>query len=338
MARNLAILRSQVESALAGRVSAPFTYRDRKIMETVSAGIPEIDSLTGGLPRGGLTEICGPPSSGRTSLLVSALAERTAQDEVCALVDGRDTFDPHSAEAAGVVLKQLLWVRCRNIDQALRATDLLIQGSGFGLIALDLSDIPPETVRYVPLNAWFRFRRAIEDTPTILVVLEQESNAKTCASLVLRLGAQPALWSMPPEAYDANFPTHPAACLLDSLEVRAEVLRSRMQASESHLHLDKTGTSAECFTAAERFAEKTHTCHPEPSEGAAFVFRAAEHDLIRLPAQKTTVAQAAQGFKGAPPFAAGSVGGSADDFTTARFFKTKSIWSHAGVWAPLKQR
>ena len=39
MAANLAILRSQVESALAGRVAAPFTYRDRKIMETVSAGI-----------------------------------------------------------------------------------------------------------------------------------------------------------------------------------------------------------------------------------------------------------------------------------------------------------
>ena len=162
-------------------------------MNTVSAGIPEIDSLTGGLPRGGLTEICGPPCSGRTSLLISALAERTAHEEVCALVDGRDTFDPHSAEAAGVALKQLLWVRCRNIDQAFRATDLLIQGGGFGLIALDLSDIPPETVRYIPLNAWFRFRRAVEDTSTILVVLEQEPNAKTCASLVLRLGAEPAL-------------------------------------------------------------------------------------------------------------------------------------------------
>jgi hypothetical protein len=225
MARNLAILRSQIESALSGRVSAPFTYRDRKIIETVSVGIPEIDSLTGGLPRGGLTEICGPSGSGRMSLLVSALAERTAHDEVCALVDGRDTFDPHSAEAAGVALNQLLWVRCRHIDQAFRATDLLIQGGGFGLIALDLSDIPPETVRYVPLNSWFRFRRAIEDTSTILVVLDQEPNAKTCASLVLRLGAEPAHWSTTMKTHSANFPAHPPACLLDSLEVHAEVLR-----------------------------------------------------------------------------------------------------------------
>ncbi len=188
MSRNLAALRLQVETALAGRVAAPFSYRDRKLVEMVSAGVPEIDSLTGGLPRGGLTEICGPPCSGRTSLLISALASRTARAEVCALVDGRDAFDPHAAAAAGVELKQLLWVRCRNIEQALRSTDLLLQGGGFGMIAVDLSDIPPATVRHVPLNAWFRFRRAVEDTPTILMLLEQEPNAKTCASLVLRVG------------------------------------------------------------------------------------------------------------------------------------------------------
>jgi recombination protein RecA len=237
MARNLAALRSKVESALAGRVPAPFTYRDRKLIETVSAGIQEIDSLAGGLPRGGLTEICGPPCSGRTSLLVSALASRTAHAEVCALVDGRDAFDPHSAEAAGVALKQLLWVRCRNIDQALRATDLLLQGGGFGLIAVDLSDIPPETVRYVPLNAWFRFQRAVEDTPTILVLLEQEANAKTCASLVLRLGAGPARWSMTLETHAADFCRYPSARLLDGFQIRAEVLRSRIQpVTEASFH------------------------------------------------------------------------------------------------------
>ena len=51
MATNLAILRSQVESALTGRVVAPFAYRDRKIMHTVPVGISEIDLLTGGFPR-----------------------------------------------------------------------------------------------------------------------------------------------------------------------------------------------------------------------------------------------------------------------------------------------
>jgi recombination protein RecA len=252
MAANLAILRSQVESALAGRVIAPFTYRDRKITETVSLGIPEIDFLAGGLPRGGLTEICGPACSGRTSLLISVLAERTVQEEACALVDARDAFDPHSAEAAGVQLGQLLWVRCQNIDQAFRATDLLIQGGGFGLIALDLSDIPRKTMRCVPLNTWFRFRRAVEDTSTILLVLEQESNAKTCASLVLQMGSEPAVWSNTSETNAAatNFFLHPSACLFESLGIRAEVLRSRVQICESHFDLKKTGTSAEIFEAS----------------------------------------------------------------------------------------
>ena len=97
-------------------------------------------------------------------------------------------------------LKRRAW-SCKNccgyaagLDQSLRAADLLIQGGGFGFIALDLSDIAPETVRHVPLNAWFRFRRAVEDTSTVLLVLEQESNAKTCASLVLR-EMKAAKWS-----------------------------------------------------------------------------------------------------------------------------------------------
>jgi recombination protein RecA len=228
---NLATVRSHIESALAGRgVSAPFTYRDRRLVETVSAGIPEVDLMAGGLPRGSLTEICGPPCSGRTSLLLAALASRTSQAEVCALVDGGDGFDPYSADAAGVELSRLLWVRCRDINQALRATDLLLQGGGFGMIAVDLSDIPAKTMRYVPLNAWFRFRRAVEDTPTILVLLEQESHAKTCASLVLQLETEPARWTT--TAALQNHATHfcppPSACLLDGLNIHAQVARSRI--------------------------------------------------------------------------------------------------------------
>jgi recombination protein RecA len=253
MRSTLATLRSDVELSLAGRVVSPFGYRDRKSVETVLTGIPEIDSLAGGFPRGALTEICGPPCSGRTTVLLSALASRTAEAEVCALIDARDSFDPRSAEAAGVELQQLLWVRCRSLDQSLRAADLLIQGGGFGFIALDLSDVAPETVRHVPLNAWFRFRRAVEDTSTVLLVLEQESNAKTCASLVLRMSMKAAKWSGAGESnvndntsvintagisrHLHGFLAHgclPHACLpharlLDGSDVQAEMLHTRIQ-------------------------------------------------------------------------------------------------------------
>jgi hypothetical protein len=229
MAVNIAALRSQVETALAGRIPAPFVRRSVQA-ETAPFNIAEIDKLTGGLPHGALTEISGPFSSGRATLLLSALAFRTAHAHACALVDGRDTFDPYSAEAAGVKLERLLWVRCRHIDQCLQATDLLLQGGGFGLIALDLSIFPPKTVRYVPLNVWFRFRRAIENTSTILLLLDQESIAGSCASLVLRLGLEPSRWLAPP-ARRAPFSPNSCACLLDGSQIHVELVRSRLRSA-----------------------------------------------------------------------------------------------------------
>jgi hypothetical protein len=233
MRSKAASLRLQVESVLAGRHASPFQYHDRRIVETVPAGIPPIDDLTGGLPRGSLTEIFGPPCSGKTSFLASTLASRTAASEVCALVDARDAFDPRSAEIVGVKLNQLVWVRCRNADQALRATDLLIQGGGFGLIALDLSDTPPQVVRSVPLPVWFRFRRAVEYTPTILLLLDQESNAKSCASLVLRLHTEGAHWAQTSEIPEDTGLPHSPGLLLDGWKSCAEMIRSSAKPRES---------------------------------------------------------------------------------------------------------
>jgi recombination protein RecA len=180
-----ALLRAQVEAALGPGFASPFTFREKCMPEVVSSGLEEIDVLTGGVPRGGLTEIVGLASSGRTALALAILAAMTAREEVCAWVDAQDTFDPCSAQLAGADLERLLWVRCRNIDQTLRTADLLIHSGGFGMVVLDLSDVAPRIVRRVPLSYWFRFRRAVEHTPTVLVLLEQEPCAKTCASLVL---------------------------------------------------------------------------------------------------------------------------------------------------------
>jgi len=256
-ATSLAALRSKIEADLRGRVASPFAYRDRNTFDLVSTGIPKMDALVGGLPRGAMTEICGAPCSGRTSFLLSALASRTKDGEVCALVDARDSFDPPTANSAEVALDKLLWVRCQNIDQALRAMDLLIQAGGFGMVAVDLSDVPTRTVRQVPLNAWFRFRRAVEDTPTILLLLEQEPNAKTCASLVVRLEAGNARWQeasppvaqallstlrnegpVPPEIaprFSRELRGHPFARLLRGSAVRGDVMRSRIQIPEQRV-------------------------------------------------------------------------------------------------------
>ncbi|PYS36547.1 MAG: DNA recombination/repair protein RecA, partial [Acidobacteria bacterium] len=117
---------------------SPFTDPERRVFESVSTGILPLDALTGGLPRGAITEIFGAPSSGRTSTMVSILVEATANGEVCALVDGNDAFDPKSAAAGGLALKRLLWVRCHKLDQILKSTDLLLQGGGFGRVVMNL--------------------------------------------------------------------------------------------------------------------------------------------------------------------------------------------------------
>jgi hypothetical protein len=216
----------------------------RPAAATVPTGIAPVDALTGGLPRGAMTEIFGPPSSGRTSLLLSLLAQATARGHVCALIDATDSFDPYSAEAAGVELKRVLWVRCavssfsflvsrapnekretRNqklapVENALKAADFLLQAGGFGMLVIDLGDVPPRTARRVPLTSWFRFRRAVENTATVLVVLEEEAFAKSAAGLVLKTQSSVASRRSPTKP----IPSH--ARLLSGTEISVEVVRS----------------------------------------------------------------------------------------------------------------
>src|SRR6266481_9595300 len=98
---------------LAASITPASRLNVRPAPEMVSSGIQALDALTGGLPRGCLTEICGSASSGRTSILVAAVASATQRGEVCALVDAGDALNPASAAAAGVQMERLLWVRCK---------------------------------------------------------------------------------------------------------------------------------------------------------------------------------------------------------------------------------
>jgi recombination protein RecA len=232
---NSALLRARVESTLGDRFPSPFAYHEPAAPETIS--IPALDQITGGLPRGGLTEICGPESSGRTALLLSVLAEAAYNGELCALLDGRDALDPHSAAAAGVALNRLLWVRCRQVEQALRSAELLLEGGGFGVVALDLAGAPAPVMRRIPLPVWFRLRWVVRNTRTALIVLEREPTVGTSASLVVRLEAETVRWSTWPEilvkAASTGFsarhgwrcPSH--ALLLSGFRSNAEALRSR---------------------------------------------------------------------------------------------------------------
>lgn len=190
-----AVIKKEVESVLQERFGNVFERYEHRLPETLPTGIRQLDEPFGGLPRGAITEIYGPTSAGRTSLLLSTLAAATANEEVCALIDCNDTFDVSSAAKAGVDLKRLLWVRCRSkLERAFKAADLVSHAGGFGFVIINLCDVPAKTVRRIISSWWFRFRRAIENTPTVLLILSPVPAARSCASLALALKNEEAVW------------------------------------------------------------------------------------------------------------------------------------------------
>ena len=127
--------------------------------------------------------------------MFSMLAHATTHEETCALVDTSDAFAPTAAAAAGIDFDRLLWVRCAgNLEHAFKATDLLLHAGGFGLVILDLGDVPGKDARRIISSWWYRFRRTVEDRPTVITVISEEACTRSCAALALELNGA-AEWS-----------------------------------------------------------------------------------------------------------------------------------------------
>jgi hypothetical protein len=192
-----AFSKTEIESEIASRFGSAFKLHEKRPAEVMSTGLCEVDSfIGGGLPRGAITEVFGPASSGRTSFMLSALAHATEHQEICALVDTNNSFDPKSASQAEINFERLFWIRCaNNLEHAFKSTDLLLQGGGFGLIVLDLGDVAAREAKRIISSWWYRFRRTLEATPTALLVIAEESCVRSCASLALELKQETWLWS-----------------------------------------------------------------------------------------------------------------------------------------------
>ena len=100
------------------------------------------------------------------------------------------------------------------------------------MIALDFGDLQPQTARRIPLTTWFRFRRAVEHTSTVLLAIERQSIAGSCSSLLVKLGLVKlgeAKLTRASRESDSLFaaPTHTQ--LLTELEISAEIVRSRIE-------------------------------------------------------------------------------------------------------------
>ncbi len=217
---------------MAIRATVEALLRERKLDRTLTSAIPErlgedavspldvetLDrGLAGGLPRGQVSEVVGPASSGRTGLLWAALAAATRRGESVALIDTFDRFDPPTAAACGIVLPQLLWVRGqavsktavaidpawlpgvravngpgtfveRVIDRAIKSLNLVVQSGVCTLVAIDLIDVPAAALRRLPAATWFRIERAIEGSDTAVVILATQPVARSSGGRSIVLG------------------------------------------------------------------------------------------------------------------------------------------------------
>jgi len=218
------------------------TRKDRRLGSNLT---PVNDLLDGGIPRGRISEITGPRSSGKTSIAASFIASATRRGETVAVVDLEDAFDPLTMAAAGVDLNRVLWMafhangarapqrysntapvgRVRGEQSplaawknAVKATELILEAGGFGLMVLDFGGY----ARSIPQSAALRLARLAERSGTSVMVLALHRMCGTFAALGLSLDCKRALFT--------QFGIHGPA-ILDGFEVEALVARNKLGGS-----------------------------------------------------------------------------------------------------------
>ncbi len=112
---------------------------ERQQVEAISTGAIALDLAlgVGGLPRGRITEIFGPESSGKTTLCQHVLAEAQKKGGTVAFIDVEHALDPTYARACGVNVDELLVSQPDTGEQALEITETLIRSGGVDCVVLD---------------------------------------------------------------------------------------------------------------------------------------------------------------------------------------------------------
>lgn len=196
-----------LENLLQGRQLGGTLGRLSEVPRLMPTGVPALDRiLGGGWPAGAVSELIGRRSSGRSSVALRTLAETTRHGRVAAFIDALDRFDPRIAEAAGVDLAFVLWVRGAPvtvemarppvIDQAIRhavrAADLVIRAGGFGTVVLDLADVPPRRLQALPSITWLRLAHTVEGQDTVCLLVGDAPMARSAWGVSVEIAARPS--------------------------------------------------------------------------------------------------------------------------------------------------
>jgi hypothetical protein len=168
--------------------SEPAPVRDVPVWAT---GLWALDNaLPGGLARAALTELCAPENSwGGALILRQLIRHAAATHQWLALIDGVDSFDPGAFDNA--TLEHLLWLRCHNGAEAIKATDLLLRDGNLPIIVLDLALNPARELRKIPSSTWYRFQRLVEEGAAAFLAITPTPMASSAKHRVFLRGQMP---------------------------------------------------------------------------------------------------------------------------------------------------
>ncbi len=190
----------------------------------LTTGLSFLDQATGGgLPKSAITELISPQVSAGSASLIHALLHTAQRDRYfVALIDGRDSFDPQPLSNLG--LRHLLWVRCSQAFEAIKAADLLLRDGNFPLVIVDLVFNDPEELREIPQTSWYRLQRLVETTSTACLVLSRQSMASGAQLKIILQNS----WS------------------LETFEEKAAISRLQVRIQRSHLKQLESAIAGGC--------------------------------------------------------------------------------------------
>ena len=227
---------------------------DRKSPPQPTAISPLDRLLTGGLPRGSLTEVTGRNTSGRFSLVLSTLAATTAAGDVAALIDLGDSLDPGNASELGIDLDRLLWLRPKHLKAALIAAEIALQ-TGFPLVVLDLGE-PPVRGGRGPEAAWLRLTRAATAFQSVVCVSSPYRVSSSAAATVFETERAESSW----------LGGHRAPRLLETIRFHWKLEKVRHNSSNERVSFARSSSEAYLGEPAKPRASAASRSHLEPAQ------------------------------------------------------------------------
>lgn len=169
----------ELRQLLAERFGSTASLPEEAAYETGLAALDEV-----GVPRGALSEIVA-EGPGGSLLLYGLLHAVLGRGERAILIDGRDGFAPKGLPQAE--LNRLLWVRCHEAWQAVKAADLAVRDGNVLLVVMLLTLNPAGELRRIPATAWHRLQVLAEKSGVALLVFTPQAQIG-CARLRITAG------------------------------------------------------------------------------------------------------------------------------------------------------